>query len=113
MVIDNENYLAEAVDPVSLGIERDGENETYLTVTDAGGAVFSARSYALLHVVLGEAKDVLYLPDAAVREANGRVFVYVLEDGVRVIRDIAIGFRGSSQTEIVSGLNLGDQVIIE
>jgi macrolide-specific efflux system membrane fusion protein len=63
--------------------------------------------------VLEEAEDVLYVPFNTVKKANNRVFVYVLEDGVRMIRDIEIGLEGNMLTEIVSGLFEGEIVIQE
>jgi macrolide-specific efflux system membrane fusion protein len=63
--------------------------------------------------VLDEAKDVLTLPSRVIEKANARVFVYVLENGIRVIKDIEIGLEGNTLTEITGGLNEGDAVIMD
>jgi hypothetical protein len=41
------------------------------------------------------------------------VFVYVLHDGVRSIRDIEIGLEGNTTTQVTSGLAEGEEVIQE
>ena len=59
---------------------------------------------------------VLTLPTNAVREYNGRTYVQVLQDGVKIEKDIVVGLKGTSENaavyEIVSGLEEGESVII-
>ena len=60
--------------------------------------------------------DVLTLPTNAVREYNGRTYVQVLQDGVKVEKDIVVGLKGTSENatvyEIISGLEEGESVVI-
>ncbi|WP_344828314.1 efflux RND transporter periplasmic adaptor subunit [Actinocorallia longicatena] len=57
-------------------------------------------------------KGVLYVPAAAVRTVGGASTVTVLENGEPVSRTVTIGISGDAGTEIVEGLNEGDQVQI-
>jgi membrane fusion protein, multidrug efflux system len=65
-------------------------------------------------------KDVIVIPSAALREAAGRSFVYVVANGVITEREIKIGLRddkanatnGSSGiAEITEGLKVGDEIV--
>jgi HlyD family secretion protein len=61
-----------------------------------------------------EKEDVLLLPERAVRRKDGKNLVLVLENGEKVEKEIVLGLRGEGRmTEIISGLNEGDRVIIE
>lgn len=56
-------------------------------------------------------KDVLYIPAQAVFESDSRKFVYVLEGGSFVARDIQLVRRGESQV-VIAGLPEGAQVAL-
>lgn len=56
-------------------------------------------------------KDVLYIPAQAVFESDSRKFVYVLEGGSFVARDIQLIRRGESQV-VIAGLPEGAQVAL-
>lgn len=64
--------------------------------------------------VAAEADDVLYLPDAALRVADGKDCVYILgADGLITTLDVTVGISGGGYTQIVSGLEEGQQVILK
>jgi macrolide-specific efflux system membrane fusion protein len=67
---------------------------------------------ATVQVTISRAGNVLYLPTAAVRTAGGRSTVTVLSKGKQVTRTVQTGVQGDQGTEIRSGLNEGDQVVI-
>ena len=56
-------------------------------------------------------KNVLVIPLSAVRDFDSRTYVHVLEDGLKKERDVEIGFRTSTEVEVVRGLKEGDLVI--
>lgn len=56
-------------------------------------------------------KDVLVLPQAAIRRFAGRTFVVVQEGDRQRRADIELGLENSSQAEIKNGLNEGDVVV--
>ncbi len=64
-------------------------------------------------VLLDSRQGALYVNSKAVSTVDGRSFVYVLgDDGLRHMVDVEIGLSTGSQTEIVSGLNEGDEIIL-
>lgn len=64
-------------------------------------------------LLLDERKDVLYLPETAIRTANGESVVYILnEDGVKTMKTITTGLETRDGVEIVDGLAEGDYVVL-
>ncbi|MCR4327919.1 MAG: efflux RND transporter periplasmic adaptor subunit [Patescibacteria group bacterium] len=68
---------------------------------------------ANVNLIIGIKKDVLVIPQRAVREINGKRFVSViLSDGGIEDREITTGLRGSEgNVEIISGLSEGDNIV--
>jgi len=61
-----------------------------------------------------EARDgVLAMPAAAIRDAGARLFVYAIEDGRLVERDVRLGMRddASGTVEVREGLKAGERVV--
>lgn len=56
-------------------------------------------------------ENIIKVPVNVVKEFYNRKFVYVLKNGLRVERDVKVGIETESDVEIVSGLEVGDQVI--
>jgi len=57
-------------------------------------------------------EHVLALPKSVVHTAEGKSFVYVVnEDNVREVKWIETGLEGDSSIEIISGLNEGEKVV--
>ncbi|MCX8957246.1 macrolide transporter subunit MacA [Erwinia psidii] len=70
---------------------------------------------ALVTLVLGRAENALILPLTALDRARGsdRYEVTVLQpDGRRVTREVAAGISDASHVEILSGLKVGEKVVI-
>jgi membrane fusion protein, macrolide-specific efflux system len=65
-----------------------------------------------VQVTTSRADDVLYAPSAAVRTVGGRSTVTVMQNGKPVVRAVQTGAQGDQGTEITSGLNEGDQLLI-
>ncbi|MCB0019764.1 MAG: efflux RND transporter periplasmic adaptor subunit, partial [Anaerolineales bacterium] len=62
-------------------------------------------------ILLEQHEDVLWLPPAAIREFNGRLFV-VIQDGQSQRRvDVKIGLQNENQVEITSGVSEGQVVV--
>lgn len=65
-----------------------------------------------IHVVLDQKEDVLCLPNECIYVADGKTYVYVLdEQNLKTICWVEIGLEGDRYTEIVSGLKEGDTVV--
>ena len=67
-----------------------------------------------VYVDLESVHDVLYLANKYIRTVDDRSYVYVMdENGYRSVKYIETGLKGLEFTEIVSGLNEGDFVILK
>lgn len=67
----------------------------------------------LYSLVLEEKSDVLYLPKGAVHYVDGKAYVYYMgEDGIRQMKYIVVGMEADSHTEILDGLEEGEEVIL-
>ncbi len=65
-----------------------------------------------LTVTVDAVADAVYVPAAAVRTAGGRTTVTVVKDGVQETRAVEIGLKGDAYTVIVSGVAVGEQVVL-
>jgi macrolide-specific efflux system membrane fusion protein len=113
LTIQWEPYLAVVADAADLDIYRSNPDETYLVLVGDEPLELGTRVFATVRLILHESTDVLFVPHTAVKKANARVFVYVMEDGVRSIRDVVIGLEGNQVTEIISGLEEGEDILQE
>lgn len=62
-------------------------------------------------IIITEKTNVLLAPTSAIKNRNGRKIIEVLEEGKAVEKEIQTGIADSQNTEIISGLNEGDQII--
>lgn len=62
-------------------------------------------------ILLDSRDGVLWLPPAAIREFNGRLFVVVQEGETQQRLDIKIGLQNDNQVEIISGVSEGQSVV--
>jgi macrolide-specific efflux system membrane fusion protein len=67
---------------------------------------------ATVNIVLDERKDVLAVPEKAVRSDGGRRVVHVLDGASSGIRAVRIGRRGGGFVEILEGLREGEVVLM-
>jgi len=63
-------------------------------------------------IFIEEKHDTIILPAGILSNFMGQNFVQVLEDGMRIERDVMTGIVTSTQVEILTGLNEGDLVIV-
>jgi multidrug efflux pump subunit AcrA (membrane-fusion protein) len=111
MVINREPYWVVVADPAELGVLRADANEMYMIVED--DTAFASNASGVLHFVMDKRDDTLFIPATAVRKVGDRVFVYVLEDGMRTLREITLGLEGNIRSEILHGLSLGEVIILD
>jgi len=60
---------------------------------------------------LERSDDTIVIPRRLLNSVGGRKYVNVLVDGQRVERDVVTGIENNTDIEILSGLNVGDQLI--
>lgn len=80
------------------------DNPAQITEVDIGDRIEVA-------ILLDQREGVLWLPPAAIREFNGRLFVVVQEGETQRRVDIKIGLQNDNQIEILSGVTEGQTVI--
>jgi Cu(I)/Ag(I) efflux system membrane fusion protein len=75
------------------------------------GQTLDASRYFVLEIVT-ENDELLSIPNEAILESGGRQVVYVqAADGSYAPREIKVGLRGELFTEVVEGLEAGQQVV--
>jgi multidrug efflux pump subunit AcrA (membrane-fusion protein) len=57
-------------------------------------------------------KNVLTIPTSAIKRDKGERFVTVIDGDKQVQRKVKIGWNSNGTTEIVSGLNEGEKIVI-
>ena len=102
---------------VSTPFEREKYDEEklnkmlFIKVPDEVMAKAKVGDEAKIVLVLAERKGVLKLPRNVVRTYLQRKYVQVLENGVKVEKDIETGLQTSTEVEILKGLEEGEKVI--
>lgn len=110
-----EIMTAEAVEGAALGLagSTDDTPIAYLKL-DQPDPTLESGDRASIEVVLDSRTDILYLDRDAVKTAEGRQFVYILdENGLKVMHDITTGLVSGNFVEVTGGLSEGDTVILE
>ena len=80
----------------------------------AEGAGLKAGMSATADIIVNERSNVLLVPSRAIgQDSQGKPVVKVMVNGQIEERAVVIGITDGSQTEIVSGLNEGDMVVVE
>ena len=112
LTISSTVYPATVIDPAKYGVEAQ-PNSRYIELDEYMPDLKDNASASLTFVVK-ERKNVLWVTSAAVKSANGASFVYTMsEDGIRTIRYFEAGFSANSRVEVLSGLEEGEQVIVQ
>ena len=111
MTLGKDLYLMVVVDPAELGIDVIYQPPyAYLAfVGTMPGPGFETNGY--VHVPVGNVKNVLYIPASLLNRVGGRNFVYVLDNGLRALREVEPGFESDGYIEIISGLSEGELII--
>lgn len=111
----DKQFSAVSVDAAQFGLEQPGTDEkpvAYLRLVYPDPTLQDGDT-GNITVTLDARTDTLYMDRKAVKTANNRQFVYVLnEDGLKVMRDVTTGLDNGTFIEIVSGLAEGDSVIL-
>lgn len=106
------------------GAERQGEVYAVSPVIDAGGRSILLRAtvpnpdsllrpgmFARVQLLFG-ADDVLAVPEAALAPSGQAQYVYTVRDGRAHRTEVTLGERRNGQVEILTGVALGDEVVI-
>jgi HlyD family secretion protein len=107
-------YHGEVIELTQAGTVEEGVVNFTVTVelTDADSLVKPGMT-AGVNIVVEELKDVLLVPNRAVRLVEGQRVVYVLENGQPVEKQIRLGSSSDTQSVVASGdLAEGDPIIL-
>ncbi len=129
--------ILQSIEPAPTSITSDSSVSSSVTTSSSSSTTSSSSSSAIyyngifavpnpnnyfrtymsaeVHIVLGEAKDVLIVPSSALgaRSADGSYLVQVLgDDGKPSSRNVTVGLNNNVSAEIRSGLAEGEKVII-
>jgi len=110
-----EILTAKSVEAAELGLTDVTSDEpiAYLKL-DHPDPTLESGDRGSIEVVLDSRTDVLYLDRDAIKTAEGKQFVYILdENGLKVMHDVTVGLVSGDFVEITSGLSEGDSVILE
>lgn len=80
-------------------------------LTDTDQPLFAGQS-ASVSIMLAHASDALTVPSSAVQHRNSASTVAVLHNGTAENVDVTLGVVGPTRTQVLAGLNPGDQVVI-
>ena len=99
-------YVGRAADPMTRTFP-------VRVLADNPDGVVRAGMHGRVRLVLERQDDTLYVDDEAVRVAEDQPYVMVAEGNVARRRPVKTGLVGDQGTEILSGLQAGEQVIVE
>ncbi|MBM7783550.1 efflux RND transporter periplasmic adaptor subunit [Tenggerimyces flavus] len=99
------------IDPTSTVINNVVTYGVTLQVTSKNVALRAGQTVSA-RVTVAEAKDALYLPSTSVQGTGDQTRVTVVRGGVQTPTTVQVGLRGDQTTQILSGLELGDQVVM-
>lgn len=56
---------------------------------------------------------IITVPNSAIKTQNGKSYVQVMKNGIPENRNIEIGINNDTYTEIISGINVGDEIVTQ
>jgi macrolide-specific efflux system membrane fusion protein len=83
-----------------------------IEITDFQNKILRPEMTTNVTLYLEMRKNVLTIPTSAIKRERGERFVTVIDGDKKVHRKVKIGWNSNGTTEIVSGLNEGEKVII-
>lgn len=99
------------IDPTSTVVNNVVTYGVTLQVTSKNVALRSGQTVSA-RVTVAEAKDALFLPSTSVQGTGDQTRVTVVRGGVQTPTTVQVGLRGDQTTQILSGLELGDEVVM-
>ena len=86
----------------------------YITIISADNpeGLLRPEMTATVNISLQKKENVLTVPNGAIRREGGKKVVFVLQNNQPVRREVKTGWKDSSYTEVLSGLNESERVVI-
>ena len=64
-------------------------------------------------IVTNSKQDIITVPSSAIKTQNGGNYVQIMKNSIPENRKVELGIANDTNTEIISGLNIGDEVVIQ
>lgn len=111
-------FTAHAVTEEELGIPEtphvEGEKGYVYFALNENSYAISDKASGRVRMMLDEKEDVLYVPNTAVTTMNDKTILYYpKETGIRYYKEVEVGLVGTNYTEIISGVDEGQEVIYQ
>jgi macrolide-specific efflux system membrane fusion protein len=86
----------------------------YITIISADNpeGLLKPEMTATVNISLQKRENVLTVPNGAIRREGGKKVVFVLQNNQPIQREVKTGWKDSGYTEILSGLQEGERVIL-
>jgi HlyD family secretion protein len=107
-------YKGDVTEVASVGIDKGSgvDFEVTLKILEPDNQVRPGMT-AAVNIIVSEIKDVLVIPNRAIRLKDGRRIVYVLSSGQLVETSVEVGSSSDTQTEISGGdIKEGDMIVL-
>ena len=101
-----------AIQPAAEIIDNVVNYVTLIEIGPRNGKTLRPEMTTTVNILLEGREDALALPNGAVRRDSDGAFAFVLEPAGPERRAIRTGYRGSDFTEVLEGLDQGDEVIV-
>lgn len=101
IAIDKTGVVSSSVVSYPLTVKFDEENEEILP-----------NMSATANIIINRKSDILTVPSSAIVKQNSNTYVRVLRNGRAVLTPVETGISSETKTEIISGLNEGETVIV-
>jgi len=84
--------------------------ETSITLNKEDEKIFSGMT-STVEIIIAEKKDVLAVPSLAIQSRKGKNYVKKIDHGNTNEVEVEIGLNNGQKTEIIKGLNQGDEIV--
>ncbi len=68
--------------------------------------------FAEVSIPAGQNPNALLIPESALFSEEGKIFLFVVQDGIALKREVEIGMRMEGKVEITKGLKKGETVVV-
>ena len=105
--------LVGTVQRLDVGLESETRTFEVFALLDNSGFKLRPHQQATLLLGVGEAAEVLSIPDRAILGEAGNLFVFVQEGNYFERRSVVLGIKAGDRTEILEGVFPGENVVIQ
>lgn len=118
IVVSKNPYNIIVTDEAALGLpvpeKVPGSHAYVYFMLEEANFTLSEGDYGTLDLIRDQRLDVLHVPSSAILNAGDKRLVYYeREDGMKAYKEVETGITVNRRTEIISGLNEGDIIIVD